>query len=169
MHVLRVNNMHMRETPENTLNNYIRAEGPVATVLGQEPALSNASEQPLWDQPGMASLLTVELDSGALFLEQDKIVPCPVTNLWQSSPSVIHPVFCPGVSSKLVAQLLSSMLQTKPRQPHVIKDQQNYWTTRLGQEELQPMEKNRKSHMTLKTYPGYVKNLLRIWQGIPLT
>ena len=47
MHVLRVNNMHMRETPENTLNNYIRAEGPVATVLGQEPALSNASEQPL--------------------------------------------------------------------------------------------------------------------------
>lgn len=56
----------------------------------------------------MASLLTAELDSGALFLEQDKIVPYPVTNLWQSSPSVIHPVFCPGVSSKLVAQLLSS-------------------------------------------------------------
>lgn len=128
-HASRVNNTHMRETPENTLNGRIRAGGPLAiahpmesspvrqprkctgmpgpptTALGQGPTLSNGPEQPPLNQHGTASLLTAELDSGALFLEQDEIVPCPVADLWQSDPRAIDPALCPGVSSESLIQL----------------------------------------------------------------
>lgn len=76
-------------------------------ALAQEPTLSNGPEQPLLSQHRMASLLTVELDSSALFLKQDEIVPCPVADLWQSNPSAIDPVLGPGMSSELVIQLHS--------------------------------------------------------------
>lgn len=130
-HASRVNNTHMRETSENTLNGRLRAEGrsamahrtesspvrqprnctgmpgPPTTALAQEPTLSNGPEQTPLSQYGTASLLTAELDSGALFLEQDEIVPCPVADLWQSDPSAIDPVLGPGVSSESVIQLHS--------------------------------------------------------------
>ena len=75
---------------------------PSATTLRQEPTLSNDPQQPLLSQHRMASLLSVELDSSTFFLEQDKIVPCPITDLWQTNPTAIDPVLCPSISSKLV-------------------------------------------------------------------
>lgn len=78
---------------------------PPTTVLGQEPTLSNSPEQPLLNQHRTASLLTVELDPSALFLEQDEIVPYHVADLWKSNPSAIDTVLCPGISSESVIQL----------------------------------------------------------------
>ena len=125
-HALRINNTHMMETLENTLIGCPRAKGllamahpmepspvqqpqdcmgmprPSATTLRQEPTLSNDPQQPLLSQHRMASLLSVELDSSTFFLEQDKIVPCPITDLWQTNPTAIDPVLCPSISSKLV-------------------------------------------------------------------
>lgn len=131
-HALRINNTHMTETPENTLISHPRAEGllamahpmepslvrqpqdcmgmpgPSATALGQEPTLSNDPQQPPLSQHGMASLLSAELDSSAFFLEQDEIVPCPITDLWQTDPTAIDPVLCPSVSSKSVIHSANS-------------------------------------------------------------
>lgn len=123
---LRINNTHMTETPGNTLNGRPGAEGllamahpiepspvrqprdctdmpgPSTTALRQEPTLSNGPQQPPLSQHGTASLLSAELDSGAFFLEQDEIVPCPVADLWQTNPSAIDPVLCPSISSESV-------------------------------------------------------------------
>ena len=81
---------------------------PSATVLRQEPTLSNNPQQPLLSQHRMASLLSAELDSSAFFLKQDEIVPCPITDLWQTDPTAIDLVLCPSISSKLVIHSTNS-------------------------------------------------------------
>lgn len=147
-HALRINNTHMTETPENTLNGRPRAEGllamahpmepspvrqprdctgmpgPSATALGQEPTLSNGPQQPPLSQHGTASLLSAELDSGAFFLEQDEIVPAPSLICGRPTPVLLIQCYVQAYpanrsSTPLIVRMRSSTdFMIEPRKAH---------------------------------------------------